>query len=86
MVDFPINELKFYEQEKELHIVTKGTHCIFSLENGGTEVSLMKKLISEGKVVLSHLMYIDMRIPNRIYTCATSEGACSLNLKSIYGN
>lgn len=30
----PINELKFYEQEKELHVITDKTRCIFLLENG----------------------------------------------------
>lgn len=32
LASLPIDELRFYEQEKELHIVTGGTHCIFSLE------------------------------------------------------
>ncbi len=82
----PIDELRFYEQEKELHIVTGGTHCIFSLESGQGEVDTLKTLIDKGNVVLSRLTYIDLRIPKRVYTCPKSEGACSQNLAHIYNN
>lgn len=80
-----VSELRFYEQEKELHIVVGKAHCIFSLENGAYEVKLLQQLIAQGKVVLSHLTYIDLRIPNRVYTCAESESACTVNLRNIYG-
>jgi hypothetical protein len=43
----PINELKFYEQEKELHIITNKTRCIFLLENGSKQPHLLKKMIDQ---------------------------------------
>lgn len=46
-LQLPINELKFYEQEKELHIITNKTRCIFLLENGGQQVSLLKNLVDQ---------------------------------------
>jgi hypothetical protein len=34
LTEVPIDELRFYEQEKELHIISRGTHVLFLLENG----------------------------------------------------
>ncbi len=82
----PIDELRFYEQEKELHIVTGGTHCIFSLEDGQKEVEILKTLTEKWNIVLSRLLYIDLRIPKRVYTCPRSENACSQNLVNIYNS
>ena len=83
---FPIDELRFYEQEKELHIVTNKTHCIFSLERWKSEVAILEQLTTQGHVVLPRLHYIDLRIPKRIYTCPRSESACAQNLINIYNN
>ena len=86
LATLPIDELRFYEQEKELHIVTGGAHCIFSLESGKTEVETLSQLIEKGNVVLPHVTYVDLRVPNRVYTCARSESACAQNLANIYNN
>ena len=43
----PIEEMRFYEQEKELHIVTGKTRIIFLLENGAQQVILLQKLIEQ---------------------------------------
>ncbi len=43
-------------------------------------------MIAQGHIVVQRQKYIDMRMQNRIYTCAETEGACNINIKNIYGN
>lgn len=47
LTEIPIDELRFYEQEKELHIISRGTHILFLLENGASQAQLLKKLIDQ---------------------------------------
>lgn len=47
ITEVPIDELRFYEQEKELHIISRGTHILFLLENGASQTQLLRKLIDQ---------------------------------------
>jgi hypothetical protein len=83
---YPINALKFYDQEKELHIVSNDTHLYLEPQwryrtkwrHSSESCSMVNKSIL---VVKS---YIDMRVPGRVYTCAREESECARNLARIY--
>jgi hypothetical protein len=41
-------------------------------------------LMSQEKVIPQRSLYIDIRVPKKIYTCSREEASCSINLRQIY--
>lgn len=82
---YPINALKFYDQEKEIHIVSDGTLFIFSLTDGRRQIQTLIRIIQQESINTSKQTYIDLRVPKRIYTCARDEADCARNITRIYG-
>ncbi len=86
LTKYPINALKFYDQEKEIHIVSNDTLYIFSLNNGIQEIDTLIQAIQSEQINTGRQYYIDMRLPRRIYACARDESECARNITRIYGN
>ncbi len=86
LTQYPINALKFYDQEKEIHIVSNDTTYIFSLGEGVAQINTLIQLIQKEQINTARQYYIDMRLPKRIYTCARDESACAQNITRIYGS
>lgn len=82
---YPINALKFYDQEKEIHIVSDGTLFIFSLTDGRGQINTLIRLIEQESINTRRQHYIDLRVPKRVYTCGRDEGDCARNIARIYG-
>lgn len=83
---YPIHALKFYDQEKELHIVSNETHYILSLSGGIEEMQTLIGLLNSEQINAKRQFYVDLRIPGRVYTCAREEAECMRNLTRIYEN
>ncbi|MCB9806534.1 hypothetical protein H6768_01290 [Candidatus Peribacteria bacterium] len=83
---YPINGLKFYDQEKEIHIVSNDTLYIFSLGDGIGEIKTLINIIQHEQINTRRQFYIDLRIPKKIYTCDRDEVECVRNIERIYGN
>lgn len=88
IINIKIDKLIYYVVEREFHIVTnKNTTIIFDLE---TDPKLqVEKLAIFNKEQLdidkNELIYIDLRINNKIFYCALEEkNQCIQNLKNIY--
>jgi len=81
---YPINALKFYDQEKELHIVSNDTLFILSLSGGIGEMKTFIGILNGEQINTKRQAYIDMRVPGRVYTCAREEAECARNLARIY--
>jgi POTRA domain, FtsQ-type len=79
-----IENLKLYEQEKELHIIHRWARIIFLLENGENIVSILQKLLDVSAFKIENQIYVDLRIPNRIFSCPKSDRACSENIRNSY--
>jgi len=86
LTQYPINALKFYDQEKEIHIVSNDTTYIFSLGEGVAQINTLIQLIQKEQINTARQYYIDMRLPKRVYTCARDESACAQNITRIYGS
>ncbi len=84
LTKYPINALKFYDQEKELHITSNDTRFILGLNGGIEEMKTLIMLINQEKINANRQLYIDLRIPNRVYTCAKEETECARNIARIY--
>lgn len=83
---YPINALKFYDQEKEIHIVSDDTLYILSLSGGIEEMQTLIWLLNSEQINAKRQLYVDMRIPGRIYTCGRDEAECGRNIARIYEN
>ncbi len=81
---FPIEGLDYYDQEKEIHITSKGTRFIFTLSGGIEQLKSVSQLINQEKIFPSRALYIDARVPKKIYTCPRDDGSCSINLRHTY--
>lgn len=88
IINFSIQDLDYYVVERELHIISEnGTRVIFDLQ---WDVTLqIRKLAIFHKEHInfekSPLIYIDLRIKNKIFYCDyENEYDCKQNLKSIY--
>lgn len=86
LTEYPINALKFYDQEKEIHIISQDTLYIFSLGDGIAQINTLIQLIKSEQINTGRQYYIDMRLPKRIYTCARDEWECARNITRIYGD
>lgn len=83
-----ITEINYYKKESELHITNKDwTIIIFDL-NKEPQIQVeklnifYKKYLSKIKL---WIIYIDLRVNEKIYYCATdNEFQCRVNLKNIY--
>jgi len=82
---YPINGLKFYDQEKEIHIISADTLFIFSLSGGNEQIKTLISILQSEEINTLRQFYIDLRIPRRIYTCARDETECARNMERIYG-
>lgn len=82
--DFPIEGLDYYDQEKELHITSKGTRFIFSLSGWIQQIRTIALLIRQEKIFPQRFLYIDVRVPNKLYICSRDDSNCTLNLRQIY--
>lgn len=83
-----INEINYYKKEAELHIVNEnGTVLIFDL-NKDAKIQIEKLNIFYKKYIKKinlWVIYIDLRVNEKIYYCATdNEFQCRVNLKNIY--
>lgn len=81
---YPIESIKFYDQEKELHITSQETRYILSLSGGIEQMKTLVTLIAGEHINTSRQKYIDLRVPKRIYTCPSEDGACAQNIARIY--
>lgn len=81
---YPINALKFYDQEKELHITSNETRFIIGLNGGVEQMQTLIRAINQEQINTRRQLYIDLRVPNRIYTCAREETECDRNIARIY--
>jgi len=84
LTKYSISALKFYDQEKEIHIMSNETLFILSLNGGIDEMKTLINLINSEQINPRRQAYIDLRIPGRIYTCAREEAECLRNLTRIY--
>lgn len=82
---YPINGLKLYDQEKEIHITSEETLFIFSLNEGVEQIKTLIGLVQHEQINTHQQSYIDLRIPKRVYTCAKTETECPRNIERIYG-
>lgn len=81
---YPINGIHLYDQEKELHITSEDTRYILSLSGGIHEMQTLIAAINQEGISTRRQLYIDLRIPNRIYTCSRDEVECARNIARIY--
>lgn len=90
LIDIKISKLSYYEVEREIHIETeKWLILIFSLDKYDDINTQIKKLVIFNKehknINDSQIIYIDLRIKNKIFFCDIEEEYnCRINLKSIY--
>ncbi len=82
--NFPIEAIDYYDQEKELHITSKGTRFIFTLSGGLDQLRTVSLFIVQEKIFPGRLLYIDVRVPKKIYTCPRDNDSCAINLRQIY--
>ncbi|MBC7498793.1 hypothetical protein H7170_04075 [Candidatus Gracilibacteria bacterium] len=95
----PLARSRYYVDENELHIVLESrTHIIFALQddnevkNGIIPKNILNQLITlrtyivnnPGKLTDGSLVYIDARIPGKLFICA-DRVICQKNLDIIYG-
>lgn len=87
-INIKIQSLIYYEIERELHIKTdKNTTIIFDLDWDIKEQIKKLAIFNKEHVDLtqSPIIYIDLRINNKIFYCTEEEKyQCETNLKSIY--
>ncbi len=81
---FPIEALDYYDQEKEIHVTSKGTRFIFTLSGSMEQLRSVSTLINQEKIFPQRSLYIDIRVPKKIYTCARDDSSCTINLRQIY--
>lgn len=91
-----INELKYYEEEREAHfILNKTTRLIFSLDDSISieeqikNISIIDK--EKSAIAKNDKVYIDLRISWKVYICTMEwdnrnqkKAVCDRNLESIY--
>lgn len=83
-----IKELNYYKKESELHITDKNWIIIIFDLNKEPKIQVEKLNIFYKKYLnktKSWIIYIDLRINEKIYYCTTdNEFQCRINLKNIY--
>ncbi len=90
IIDINIKELKYYENERELHIITKNdVILIFSLDWSDNIENQIRNLIifnnESEQISKSDIYYIDLRVSNKIFYCPSENiNQCEKNIKSIY--
>lgn len=88
ILNVTINGIIYYETERELHIDTKNNiKLIFDLEKEVEEQIKKLSIFDKDykKLNLWWIVYVDLRILNKIFYCKTeNEFQCNLNIKSIY--
>lgn len=90
IIDINIKELKYYENERELHILTENDVIfIFSLDSSDNIENQIRNLIifnnESQQISKSDIYYIDLRIQNKIFHCPNENiNQCEKNIKSIY--
>lgn len=88
IINIEISDIKYYVVERELHIkIENDTTLIFDL-NGDYREQIEKIVIfnkENTKIANSNIIYIDLRIKNKIFLCTTEEEySCRTNLKKVY--
>lgn len=89
IVQLQVQDLHYYVAERELIIVLEsGIELIFDLTKNLWEQ--IEKLVvfhnESGDITKKNLIYIDLRITNKIFFCDTStEFLCRTHLRDIYG-
>jgi len=82
-----IKEINFFPNEKEIHISIYKDEKIILLLNKNLDNQLKKLILlrNENKFNLNDLVYIDLRIKNKVYICKKENLIfCDKNLKRIY--
>lgn len=85
-----VKDIYYYEREREVHFnINNDTKLIFDLNTNTLEEQITKIAIynKEHKNLIStnSIIYIDLRVPNKIYYCEKeNEWACLNNLKTLY--
>jgi len=87
IIQLEIEDLTYYTIERELHIKTKETLLIFSLENNIN--NQIEKLVIFNKeyknITKTWIYYIDLRINSKVFYCPIEEKQkCEQNIKKIY--
>lgn len=90
LINVKIKNLYYYDVERELHIeIENGNILIFSIDDDIDVLEQIEKLVIFNKdyssITDNKIIYIDLRIKNKIFYCPTeSEYQCNENIKSIY--
>lgn len=90
LLSIKVESIIYYENERELHLLLEsGTRLIFSLDSDIDINEQVEKLAifndEQISIVESWIIYIDLRIKNKIFYCPEEEAyVCNLNIKSIY--
>lgn len=82
--NFPIEWLSYYDQEKEFHITSKWTRFIFTLSGGIDQLQTLAVIIRGEQISPARALYIDARVPRKIYICPRDDSRCATNLRNIY--
>ncbi len=48
------------------------------------QLGTIAALIKQEQLTPSRFLYIDVRVPKKMYTCPRDEAQCVLNLRNIY--
>lgn len=84
MPERPVEQIDFYDQEKEVHLTSQNTRFILTLYDGSVQISTLAQLIKWELINVSRQYYIDLRIPGRLYSCDRDKTECAQNIVNIY--
>jgi cell division septal protein FtsQ len=84
MPTYPLTQIDFFDQEKEVHLTSQNTRFILTLYDGSIQVSNLAKLAKSELINISRQYYIDLRIPSRLYSCDRDKAECAQNIGNIY--
>ena len=90
IVDLIIKDIIYYETQRELHITTENdVIIIFTLDWNINIEEQIKSLVifnqEREQISKSSIVYIDLRIKNKIFFCPSENyNSCQRNIKSIY--
>jgi hypothetical protein len=86
MPTYPLSQIDFYDQEKEIHLTSQDTRFILTLYDGQMQISSLAQLVKSELINTSRQNYVDLRIPGRIYSCDRSKAECAQNIANIYSD
>ena len=93
IVGTTIETIYYYQIEKEVHfILENGNRLIYTLSKKDEEWTIKNQITKtaifhaeQKKITDDDIIYIDMRISNKIFYCTTeTKNTCNANIKKIY--